>query len=90
MRMVLSLNVINSRSWKIMLALPESGSLPSARRFAECFLPALGKVPLSITTTFTESRTLGTEIHSAKKSLPNAKHSVNAALDKGPSAVVYS
>jgi hypothetical protein len=52
------------------------------RLFAECFLSglssaALGKVLLSVTTAFTESRTLGTEIHSAKKSLPSAKHSAN-------------
>jgi hypothetical protein len=38
---------------------------------------ALGKVLLSITTTFTESRTLSTEIHPAKKSLPSAKHPTN-------------
>jgi hypothetical protein len=38
---------------------------------------ALDKVLLSVTTSFTESRTLGTEIHSAKKSLSSAKHSAN-------------
>jgi hypothetical protein len=38
---------------------------------------ALNKVLLLVTTVFTESRTLGTEIHSAKKSLSSAKHSVN-------------
>jgi hypothetical protein len=35
----------------------------------------LSKVLLSITTTFTESRTLGTRRHSTKSSLPSAKHS---------------
>jgi hypothetical protein len=35
---------------------------------------ALGKVLLSVTTTFTESRALGTEIHSAKKHVLSAKH----------------
>jgi hypothetical protein len=44
----------------------ESGSLPSA---------ALGEVLLSVKTTFTESRTLGTSRHSAKTALPSAKHS---------------
>jgi hypothetical protein len=39
---------------------------------------ALGKVLLSVTTMFTESRTLGTVRHSAKTSLPSAKHSVKA------------
>jgi hypothetical protein len=68
--------------------LPESVSLPSAWLFAECFfvghsakksLPraVLGKVLLSVMTTFTESRNLGIERHSAKISLPSAKHSVN-------------
>jgi hypothetical protein len=52
--------------------------------------PALGKVLLSVTITFAESRTLGTEIHSAEISLPSVKHSAKAALGKGPSAVVYS
>jgi hypothetical protein len=52
---------------------------------------ALGKVLLSVTTTFTESRTLGIGIHSAKTSLPSAKHSTHSdASVKGPSAVVYS
>jgi hypothetical protein len=37
---------------------------------------ALGKVLLSVMAVFAESRTLGTEIHSAKISLPSAKHSV--------------
>jgi hypothetical protein len=44
------------------------GALPSA------FCRALGKVLLSVTTTFAESSTLGTGIHSAKISLPSAKH----------------
>jgi hypothetical protein len=51
---------------------------------------ALGKVLLSVTIAFAESRTLGTEIHSVKMSLPSAKHSAKAALGKGPSAAVYS
>jgi hypothetical protein len=44
-------------------------SLPSA---------ALSKVLLSVTTAFTESRTLGTRRHLAKTALPSAKHSVNS------------
>jgi hypothetical protein len=51
---------------------------------------ALGKVLLSVTNEFTESRTLGTELHSANISLPSAKHSTKAALGKGSSATVYS
>jgi hypothetical protein len=51
---------------------------------------AFGKVLLSVTITFAKSRTLGTEIHSAKISLSSAKHSAKAALGKGPSAAVYS
>jgi hypothetical protein len=60
------------------------------RSFAECFLLdtrqhlALGK------NVFTESRTLGKELHSVKTLLPSAKHSVKAALGKGPSAAVYN
>jgi hypothetical protein len=38
---------------------------------------ALGKVLLSVTTTFTESRTLSRGKHSAKTSLSSAKHSAN-------------
>jgi hypothetical protein len=58
------------------------GSLPSA---------ALGKVLLSVTSTFTESRTLGTEIHSANKSLLNAKHSSNSgARQRTVSSRLYS
>jgi hypothetical protein len=45
-------------------------SLPSA---------ALGKVLLLVAISFTESRTLGIEIHSAKKSLPSVEHSVNGS-----------
>jgi hypothetical protein len=62
------------------LELPEFGSLLSARRFTECFLSGtpqkvvFGKVLLSVTTLFAESRTLGTRIHSAK---------IRAALGKG-------
>jgi hypothetical protein len=72
-------------------------ALPSARHFAKCFLSGntlssvvLGKIQLSVTNTFTESRTLGTEIHSAKTSLPSAKHSAKATLGKEPSTTVYS
>jgi hypothetical protein len=56
------------------------------------YLPsvALGKVLLSVTTTFTGSRTLDTERHSAKLSLPSAKHSVNDDARQRSSAVVYS
>jgi hypothetical protein len=61
---------------------------PRQRRL--CRVPPSGKVPLSVTTTFAENRTLSTEIHSIKKSLPSAKHSAKMALDKGPSAAVYS
>jgi hypothetical protein len=38
---------------------------------------ALGKVLLSVTTTFTESKTPGTEKHSAKTPLSSAQHSAN-------------
>jgi hypothetical protein len=41
------------------------------------FCRALGKVLFSVTIAFTESRTLGTERHSAKTVLPSAKHSTN-------------
>jgi hypothetical protein len=44
---------------KSIKSLEESSSLPSA------FCRTLGKVLLSVTTAFTESRALGTEIHSA-------------------------
>jgi hypothetical protein len=59
--------------------LPKSGPLPSA---------ALDKVLLLITSSLTECRTLDTEIHSAKTSLPSAEHSAKATLGKGPSAAV--
>jgi hypothetical protein len=49
---------------------------------------ALGKVRLSATSLFTECWTLGTGHHSAKTRLPSVKHSVKAALGKGPSAAV--
>jgi hypothetical protein len=49
---------------------------------------ALGKVLHSVTSSFTECRTLGTEIHSAKTSLPSAEPSAKAALTKEPSAAV--
>jgi hypothetical protein len=51
------------------------------------FCRALGKVLLSVMTTFTESRTLGIERHSAKKPLPSAKHSANGGSRQ---RVVYS
>jgi hypothetical protein len=56
------------------------GALPSA---------ALGKVLLSVTTTFIESRTLGTGKHSAKTSLLSVEHSANGDARKGPSATVF-
>jgi hypothetical protein len=49
---------------------------------------ALGKVLLSVTSWFTECRTLGTEKRSAKTCLLSGKHSAKAALGKGPSAGV--
>jgi hypothetical protein len=49
---------------------------------------ALGEVLLSITSLFTECRTLDTEKLSAKTCLPSVKHSAKVALGKGPSAVV--
>ena len=61
------------------------------RLFAECFLSgtrqrslstaALGKVTLSVTTMFTESRTLGIDRHNARR---------KTTLNKWPSAAVYS
>jgi hypothetical protein len=44
------------------------GALPSA------FCRALGKVLLSVTSSFTECRTLGTEKHSVKTSSPSPRH----------------
>ena len=38
------------------------------------FYRALGKVPLSVTTAFAESKTFSTERHSAKTTMPSAKH----------------
>jgi hypothetical protein len=58
------------------------GALPSA------FCRALGKVLHSVTSSFTERRTLGTEIHSTKTSLPSVEPSAKAVLGKEPSAVV--
>jgi hypothetical protein len=49
---------------------------------------ALGEVLLSITSWFTECRTLGTGELSAKTCLSSVKHSVKVALGKGPSAAV--
>jgi hypothetical protein len=51
---------------------------------------ALGKVLHSVKSLFTECRTLDTEKHSAKTTLPSGKHSAKMALGKGPSATVYS
>jgi hypothetical protein len=51
---------------------------------------ALGKVFLSVTNAFAESRTLGKELHSAKISLSSAKHLAKAALGKGSSAAIYN
>jgi hypothetical protein len=56
-----------------------SDSLPRA---------ALGKVRLSVTSWFTECRTLGTGPHSTKTCLPSVKHSAKKELGKGPSAAV--
>jgi hypothetical protein len=57
----------------------------------------LGKVLLSITTAFTESRTLGTGIRLAKKSLPSVKHSAKGAARRRvvsyrlkPTAVIFA
>jgi hypothetical protein len=60
------------------------------RHSAKKHLPraALGKVLLSITRSFTECRTLGTEIHLATTSSPSAEHSAKEALGKEPSATV--
>jgi hypothetical protein len=74
--------VIESVRATRLLALPEFGSLPSA------FCRALGKVLHSVTISFTECRTLDTEIHSVKTSLPSGKHSAKVALGKGSSAAV--
>jgi hypothetical protein len=49
---------------------------------------ALGNVPHSITISFTECRTLGTELHSAKTTLPSAEPSAKTTLNKEPSAAV--
>jgi hypothetical protein len=46
---------------------------------------ALGKVLLSVTSWFTECKTLGTEKLSAKTRLPSGRHSSKAALSKGSS-----
>jgi hypothetical protein len=48
----------------------------------------LHKLRLSVTSLFTECRTLGTCLHSAKTCVPSVKHSANKALGKGPSAAV--
>jgi hypothetical protein len=71
------------------------GSLPSARRFAECFLSGtrqrslwrssatLGKVLLSVTTAFSESRTLDTG-----KTLGKDRFSERQALDERRSSAM--
>jgi hypothetical protein len=57
--------------------LPEFGSCRVLVALPSAFCRALYKVLLSIMTSFTESSTLDTEIHSAKKPVPSAKHSAN-------------
>jgi hypothetical protein len=49
---------------------------------------ALGKVLHSVTISFTECRALGTELHSAKTTLPSVEPSAKTALGKEPSAAV--
>jgi hypothetical protein len=51
---------------------------------------ALGKVTLSVTTTFTESRTLGIDRYSAKRSLPSVNARQKTTLDKWSSAAVIA
>jgi hypothetical protein len=79
----------------------ESSCTTVIRLFVGCFfvghsaktsLPivALGKVTLSVTTTFTESRTLGIDRHSAKRSLPSVNARQKTTLDKWPSAAVIA
>jgi hypothetical protein len=64
--------------------------VPFLGHSAKMALPraALGKVRLSVTSLFTECRTLVTGPHSAKTCLPSVKHSAKGALGKGPSAAV--
>jgi hypothetical protein len=64
--------------------------VPFVGHLAKKALPraALGKVRLSVTSWFTECRTLGTGPHSAKTCLPSVKDSAKKALGKGPSAAV--
>ena len=64
--------------------------VPFLGHSAKTALPraALGKVRLSVTSLFTERRTLGTGPHSAKTCLPSVKHSAKVALGKGLSATV--
>jgi hypothetical protein len=64
--------------------------VPFLGHSAKMALPraALGKAWLSVTSLFTECRTLGTGPHSAKTCLPSVKHSAKGALGKGPSAAV--
>jgi hypothetical protein len=85
----------------VHLSLPESGPLPECSALYRVLsighstkksLPsvALDKVLLSVTTMFTESRTLSTEIHSKRNlyRVPNTRRM--AVLGKGPSAAIYS
>jgi hypothetical protein len=62
--------------------LSESGSLPSARHFAECFLSGTWQVSLSVTTMFTESGTLDIGRHSIKTTLPSDKHSAKGGAQQ--------
>jgi hypothetical protein len=69
---------------------PSLCRVPFVGHSAKKALPraALGKVRLSVTSWFTECRTLGTGTHSTKTCLPSVKHSAKAALGKKPSAAV--
>jgi hypothetical protein len=49
---------------------------------------ALGEILLSVTSWFTECKTLDTGKLSAKTCLPSVKHSAKVALGKGPSAAI--
>jgi hypothetical protein len=86
--LLLSMSLLESE------ALPSVGLLPSAFCLVghsakrALLKAALGKVRLSVTSLFTECRTLGTGPHSAKRCLPSVKHSTKKVLGKGPSAAV--
>jgi hypothetical protein len=64
--------------------------VPFVGHSAKTALPraAFGEFLLSVTSWFTECRTLGTRELSAKTCLPSIKHSANVTLGKGPSAAV--